>query len=441
MKLSNRSIFLFWAPLAATWLMMAAEGPFLAAIIARLADPMFNLAAHGVAFAFAILIEAPVIMLMSAATALVEDRTSYRKLRNFTNLLNAGSTVALLVLLAPPVYGPLVEGVLGLPPRVAEIGYGALWFYLPWPAAIGIRRFLQGVLIRSGRTRLVAIGTVIRLATMAGTASLLALRTEMPGAWVGSAALAAGVVVEAGIARWMARGAIRDLLAIPCPPGGTSELLTYRGISRFYGPLALTALIGLAVQPLLTFFMGRAPSPIESLAVFPVVNSLVFIFRALGLSFQDASIALLGRDQKHLPELARFTLWLGLGSTVALAAITFTPLARVWFETVSGLTPDLASFAFVPAQLAVPVAGLSVLLSFQRAILMQARRTRPITVATILEVGMIALTFVIAGWGLGFVGITAAFAALVVGRLVSTGYLMVTVRKALTIRRRLSGSN
>ena len=32
---STRSILLFWMPLAATWLMMAAEGPFLAAIIAR----------------------------------------------------------------------------------------------------------------------------------------------------------------------------------------------------------------------------------------------------------------------------------------------------------------------------------------------------------------------------------------------------------------------
>lgn len=431
MKLSNRSIFLFWAPLAATWLMMAAEGPFLAAIIARLADPVFNLAAHGVAFAFAILIEAPVIMLMSAATALVEDRTSYRKLRNFANILNVGSTAALLVLLAPPVYGPLVEGVLGLPPSVAEISYGALWFYLPWPAAIGIRRFLHGVLIRSGRTRLVAIGTVIRLATMGGTAALLALRTDLPGAWIGSAALAAGVVVEAGVARWMARGAIRELLETPCPPGGASELLTYRGISRFYGPLALTSLIGLAVQPLLTFFMVRAPSPIESLAVFPVVNSLAFVFRALGLSFQDASIALLGRDHKHHPELARFTLLLALAGTVGLGAIAFTPLVRVWFETVSGLTPELASFAFAAIRLAVPVAGLSVLMSFQRAILMQARQTRPITVATSLEVGMIALTFVIAGWGLGFVGITAAFAAFVVGRLFSTMYLVVAGRKVL----------
>jgi len=189
--------------------------------------------------------------------------------------------------------------------------------------------------------------------------------------------------------------------------------------------------IGLAVQPLLTFFMGRAASPIESLAVFPVVNSLAFIFRALGLSFQDASIALLGRNHEHRAELARFAMILGLASTGAFTLIAFTPMARVWFETVSGLSPELASFAFAPARLAVPVAGLSVLMSFQRAILMQARRTRPITLATTMEVGVIAGTFMIAGWGLGLVGITAAFAAFLMGRLVSTGYLLVAARKAL----------
>ena len=81
--------------------MMAAEGPFLAAVIARLPDPKYNLAAHGVAFAFAILIEAPVIMLMSASTALVEDAVSYGKLRNFANALNIGSTLLLLAVLIP----------------------------------------------------------------------------------------------------------------------------------------------------------------------------------------------------------------------------------------------------------------------------------------------------------------------------------------------------
>ena len=51
-----RGIFVFWLPLFATWLMISVEGPFLAAIIARLAEPKYNLAAYGVAFSFALIV-------------------------------------------------------------------------------------------------------------------------------------------------------------------------------------------------------------------------------------------------------------------------------------------------------------------------------------------------------------------------------------------------
>ena len=161
----------------------------------------------------AILVEAPVIMLMSASTALVEDALTYRRLRNFSNALNAGSTALLLVVLVPPVYTFLMEGLIGLPGEVADLTQGALWILLPWPAAIGYRRFLHGLLIRSGRTRLVAIGTVLRLTGMSGTALLLFFLAELPGAWVGAAALSAGVVIEAIAARFMAMGTVREVKA------------------------------------------------------------------------------------------------------------------------------------------------------------------------------------------------------------------------------------
>ena len=76
-QISYSKIFRFWLPLAATWLMMSIEGPFLAAVIARLADPKHNLAAYGVAFSFALIIEAPVIMILSASLALVAGKHSY----------------------------------------------------------------------------------------------------------------------------------------------------------------------------------------------------------------------------------------------------------------------------------------------------------------------------------------------------------------------------
>lgn len=43
-ELSRKKIVAFWLPLFSTWLMMGAEGPFIAAIIARLPDAKFNLA-------------------------------------------------------------------------------------------------------------------------------------------------------------------------------------------------------------------------------------------------------------------------------------------------------------------------------------------------------------------------------------------------------------
>ena len=335
---TQKSILLFWLPLAATWIMMAVEGPFLAAVIARLADPRFNLAAHGVAFAFALLIEAPVIMIMSASTALAEDRRSFLRLRNFIYGLNGLVTLVQILILIPPVFRFLMLDLIAVPPEVAEITYWALWILLPWPGAIGYRRFYHGVMIRDGKTRLVALGTMLRLSAMLSTGLFLFFVLQPPGAWVGAASLSMGVMVEALAARWMARGSVARLLAGTDGPGsgGGQERdpapradLTYGRILRFYYPLALTSMIGLAAQPMLTFFMGRAESPLESLAVFPVVGSLIFIFRAMGLSFQEVGIALMGRDRANFRPLARFALVLGSVSTVVLAAVAFTPTSRV----------------------------------------------------------------------------------------------------------------
>lgn len=442
--------------------MMAVEGPYLAAVVARLPDPTLGLAAYGVAIALAVLMEAPVIMLLSASTALVEDAVSYRRLRTFAHGLNAFSTLMLLVVLVPPVHRGLMLGVLGLPEDLARLTYGALWCFLPWPAAIGYRRFWQGVLIRSGRTRLVAGGTVVRLVSMSVAALAFAIATDLPGAAVGASALSFGVVMEAAVARWMARDAIRALLvpagrradatdpvtvssdphdiaeigrvgvstADPESGAGTGGELRFGEIGRFYVPLMLTSLIGIAIQPMLTFFMGRAASPVESLAVFPVVHSLGFIFRSVGLSFQDAVIALLGRRNEGYEEIRRFAIGLGATLSGILALLAFTPLSHLWFVHVSGLTPELASFAIPAARVLTPVPFLGVLLSLQRGTLIRHRTTGPIIVGTAAEMTAVAIVFVAVGWGLGWVGATAAFTGFLLGRLTANIYLTPKVRAA-----------
>jgi hypothetical protein len=103
-QLTNTKIFYFWLPLAATWIMMSVEGPFLAALIARSTEPEFNLAAYGVAYSLALIVEAPIIMMMSASIALVKDSLSFNTLRNFTYTANGIITVIMVLLVTPPVF-------------------------------------------------------------------------------------------------------------------------------------------------------------------------------------------------------------------------------------------------------------------------------------------------------------------------------------------------
>ena len=125
-QLDFKKIFVFWYPLAATWLMMAVENPFLAAIIARLGDAKFNLAAFGVAYSFALIIEAPIIMLMAASTVLVKDADSLDKLRRFAFTLNGSITVLMVILVIPPLFFPLTQDLIGLPERVAQLTHRSL---------------------------------------------------------------------------------------------------------------------------------------------------------------------------------------------------------------------------------------------------------------------------------------------------------------------------
>ncbi len=418
---SQGTIARFWAPLAMTWLLMAVEGPFLTAIIARGPDPTPNLAAYGVAFAIAILVEAPVIMMMSASTALVDSWPAFLRLRRFALGLNAAVTLVMAIVATPPGFSTL-QGLMGLNPQVARLSHVAVVLLLPWPAAIGYRRFYQGLLVRAGLTRKVAYGTVVRLAAMAATAFTLARTTRMPGAWIGASALSAGVCAEAVASRLMAsqtRRALRSPRPHTLPP-----VPTYAQIGTFYAPLAMTMVLTMAASPLVTFFMGRARHPLESLAVLPVVNSLVFIFRTFGVSFQEAAVAIIAWGRQHQGPVVHFTAMLGVLTTGGLALLAWTPLASVWFEKVSGLAPELVPYATVATRILVLMPALGAFQSLQRALMIQVRRTAPVNGATGAElVGILAVLWITVG-PLGMTGSTAAALAIFLGRLTGNLYLL-----------------
>jgi O-antigen/teichoic acid export membrane protein len=318
--------------------------------------------------------------------------------------------------------------LIGLPPEVSTLTHLATIILLPWPGAIGYRRFYQGLLIRNNLTRRVAYGTVIRLASMSITALFLYLFTDVDGVVVGAAALSVAVTVEALASRLMANEIIIELKK------NYSDLvkpITFKEIYKFYYPLALTSLIGLGVQPFVTFFVGQSRMSIESLAVLPVITSFVFIFRGMGLSFQEVVIALIGETKEGYFPLKNFGLVLGSTLTAVLMLFAFTPLSGFWFSTVSGLSDFLSDFATIPLMIMSIFPALTVLISTQRGLLVSSQHTKPVTIATSIEFITILIVLLVSIHLFNIIGVIAATSAFVIGRIIANVYLIAPSQNTL----------
>ena len=126
----------------------------------------------------------------------------------------------------------------------------------------------------------------------------------------------------------------------------------------------------------------------------------------------------MGDRAANYNRVRNFAAILGVSSSAALSLIVFTPLAHAWFETVAGLPPELVELALAPARIAAIFPALSVLMSFQRALLVSSRLTRPLTGATALEVAAIAVILSVAIFRYDLMGAVAATLAVVLGRIV-----------------------
>jgi hypothetical protein len=418
--LSLRRVFETWWPLSASWLLMGLELPALGAVMARLHQPTVHLAAFGgVVFPVALLIEAPIIQLLAASTALSRDFASYAKLRRFTHVAGCGLTLAHGLFAFTPLFDLVVE-LLHAPLEVREPARLGLRIMTPWTWAIAFRRFNQGVLIRHGHSRAVGTGTVLR---MAANFSVLLVGLGVgdgPGIVVASSALVAGVLAEAGYTALRVRPVLRHRLK-PAPT--VEPRLTARRFWPFYLPLALTSLLHLLMEPIGAAALGRMPRPLESLAAWAVVYGLVFTTQSLGIAFNEVVVALVGEPGGAVA-LRRFALWLSaLASLPLLSMVIVPPLSRLCFVGILGLPEPLAELAQRSLLFALPLPGLVVAHSWFQGVLVHSRRTRAIPESLGLYVTTAAgLSWLGVLWG-GAPGLFVMLVALTAGATVQALWL------------------
>lgn len=407
-------MLVFWLPLAASWLLMSAEVPILQAAIARLADMETELAAFGIVTSLQIAIESPVIMLLATSTALATSRRNYRTLRLFMAGINILCTIVALLMAFTPLYHLMVRSWMDIPPEIAAAALPGMKIMILWTAAIGVRRFFQGVMIRQGQTRWVGYGTVVRLLSSGGTGIFLALTTNLPGVSVGSIGLMAGVCSEAVFAVIAARPVVRRILReSDAPDTGT---VTMWDVTRYHAPLAATSLLTLMAQPVIGAGLARMPHPNENLAAWPVIWAILFIFRSPAFALPEAVIALLSQGRPGM-EIRRFCRQVGVASSAAMALLALTPLEGMYLHSLAGLPETLSEFVGPGLLLSVPLPFISAVHSWLRGALMSARRTDVIYwgmgVNLLLMIGLMMLGGIIQGPGsqTAVVALTAAFLA------------------------------
>ena len=415
----QRRIFLFWLPLAASWLLMGLEGPVLQAVIARLGDIQTQLAAFGIVSSLEIAIESPVIMLLATSTALATSGRNYRVLRRFVFWLNTLVTIVAILVAFTPLFDVIVRRIMGIPGPIADAAQPGLMIMVGWSAAIGFRRFVQGVLIRHGQTRWVGYGTMARLFSSAGTGIVLAVLTSLPGVFIASIALMAGVVTEALFVAVVARPTIRR--AFEKPASSSADAINFTDVLKFHTPLAATSLLTLLAQPLVGAGLARMPHPRETLAAWPVIWGILFIFRSAAFALPEAVIALVS-DRLRRESVRRFCRTVGVASSAAMLCLAATPLVDLYLRHLAGIPDLLARFITPGLLLFVPMPFINSIHSWYRGLLMSARKTGVIYWGMGINLTLTG-ALIFAGVLMRFPGIEVAVLSLDVALLVELFYL------------------
>jgi hypothetical protein len=425
--LGARRVLKTWWPLAASWILMGFEGPAISAVVSRLAEPKVNLAAYGgLVFPLALLIEAPIIMMLAASTALCRDWASYVKLRRFMNRLGVVLTALHVIMAATPVYYLLARNVIHAPEEIIGPARIGLLIMIPWTWSIAYRRFHQGVLIRFGHSLKVGLGTAVRFFADATVLAIGFFIGGIPGVAVAACALVTGVLTEALYVHLAVRKTIKSELK-PAPV--VDHPLSTRAMLDFYIPLSLTQLLVIVASPIGSAAMSRMPLALESLAAWPVVSGINYIVRGFGGAYNEVVVALI-EERRASRALRRFAVGLAVLATAALVVLMIPSLADAIFSRLLDLADPLPHMVRRSLFFLLPMPAMAVIQSYFQGVILHGRQTRSITESVGMFLAVIAMILV-GGvlWG-AVTGLYVALSAFVVGELLRTFWLWLRSRPA-----------
>ena len=363
-----RPVIQIYVPLAIAYQMMVIEAPLLTAMIASMKDATNELRAWGLTMQLVHIVFAPIVMLLATSIAFVKTKNSFAAAQRMTLYLTFACCIAMLLLGWTPLLDFIGRILLGYPQDSIERARVPLRLMLFWPAAIGWRRFLQGILIHAGRSERLLHGTVMRLCII-GACSIGVRQLSLSGATAAALIFTVGVLSEAVFIAVITKVPIRQL------PDGVNEAsgsTLLKAVVTLHAPLAFTGILGLIVQPILSRFLAMSVNSSVTLAVWPILFSIQTGVRGWGVCLQELAVTALRRRLLQKTGAWKLATFIGLIAVAGTLCLSTIPLLASGLDVLLNLSGKESSLqqtlhAALPWSVLLPL--VSAWLSVQRGIL------------------------------------------------------------------------
>ena len=413
-----RQAWALYFPLAASWFFMSVEAPVSNFILSRHPDPTLATAAFLPLMAMCMLIESPVIDLLTTSTTLGARRSAYPVLKQYAKYACFFVTAVHALVVFTPLYDLLTLHVLKLEPQIAQTAHIPMMIMTPWAGFVGWRRFLQGLMIRNGETKRIGVGTLLRMSTVVLSGTVLTLATKLPGLVVVAIGLLLSVVAESTYIRYASRTVVAAYTARTEPD---PDAPTLRSVFNFHLPLFGTMLIIMSMSLVVTAALSRGMDPVVSLAAWQLASSTVWLFRTILFALPEMIISQF-ESGHNAQMLFRFSTAVGVACSLVMLVAVVTGLDKIFFHLGYDAEVNVAAAASVAFGLCITLPIISAWLSYCRAALTAKHETKSRFWAIIVDVVVLVVMLEL-GVKLKWPGVINASAAVTASLVAEVAYL------------------
>lgn len=383
-QLTTATLLRFYAPLAATSMLMMLTHSVISGALARTADPVLALAAYSAAMSIGLIFESPCHRMQQMGLVFVRGRESFRAISRAAAYIAAFLVLGLVLLGWTPLSEVVFFRILRTPPAVYPYALSAVRFFVLWPVASTVRAVYQSRIVMERRTIWMTVNMLVRVSLMLFMAAVL------PQFWpqfpIGAIILVAGLGIEAVLAFVVSARKLPPLGADPVdkPVATTNQAL------RFFLPLALAAMVQTLGRPVLTAALSRSAEPELALSAYYVAHSFAMIFAVPIYNVYHMALVYI-KDRASAAIVRRLILLVGGGASICLGLASLPGVGHFIMGTIIGVPEELMAQTMHTMQVFVLLPITIAQGEFFGNLLTLNRRTVWVTAAKLANIGLMSI--------------------------------------------------